>query len=120
LISERDVDDNERQFPLIGSVDGIAATLRAYRAAGLDHIALAPRGLNTLKEYKYLFGPIAGRRDAARPREIVGGAAQGRVTMQKRGAAMAGPTNGGIPISAGMFPGADGGPGEPKDAIGTL
>jgi probable F420-dependent oxidoreductase len=60
LISERDVDDNERQFPLMGSVERIAATLRAYRTAGLDHIALAPRGLNTLKEYKDLFDLIAG------------------------------------------------------------
>jgi len=61
LISERDVDDNERQFPLMGSVEQIVAKLRAYRAAGLDHIALAPRGLNTLKEYKDLFDLIAGR-----------------------------------------------------------
>ena len=60
LIAEQDLPDNERQFPLLASVDRIVAKLDAYRAAGLDHIVLAPRGLNTLKEYKDLFGRIAG------------------------------------------------------------
>jgi len=61
LISERDIADNERQFPLMGSVDQIVAKLGAYQAASLDHIVLAPRGLNTLKEYKFLFDRIAGQ-----------------------------------------------------------
>ena len=60
LIAEQDLPDNERQFPLMASVDQIVAKLDAYRAAGLDHIVLAPRGLNTLKEYKDLFDRIAG------------------------------------------------------------
>jgi len=60
LIAERDLPDNERQFPLMASVDRIVAKLDAYRAAGLDHIVLAARGLNTLKEYKELFDRIAG------------------------------------------------------------
>ncbi|HEX4506296.1 MAG TPA: LLM class F420-dependent oxidoreductase [Alphaproteobacteria bacterium] len=60
LIAERDLPDNERQFPLMASVDRIVAKLDAYRAAGLDHVVLAARGLNTLKEYKELFGRIAG------------------------------------------------------------
>jgi probable F420-dependent oxidoreductase len=60
LINERDMADNERQFPMMGSVDQIVAKLGAYQAAGLDHIVLAPRGLNTLKEYKDLFDRIAG------------------------------------------------------------
>jgi hypothetical protein len=45
LIFERDVDDNERQFPMMGSVDQIVSKLGAYQAAGLDHIVLAARGL---------------------------------------------------------------------------
>jgi alkanesulfonate monooxygenase SsuD/methylene tetrahydromethanopterin reductase-like flavin-dependent oxidoreductase (luciferase family) len=61
LIAERDLTDNERQFPLMASIDQIVAKLSAYRAAGLDHIVLAPRGLHTLKEYKELFDRIAGQ-----------------------------------------------------------
>jgi probable F420-dependent oxidoreductase len=60
LIVERDLPDNDRQFPLMASVDRIVAKLDAYWAAGLDHIVLAARGLNTLKEYKELFDRIAG------------------------------------------------------------
>jgi len=59
LIAERDLADNERPFPLMASIDQIVAKLDAYRAAGLDHIVLAARGLNTLKEYKELFERIA-------------------------------------------------------------
>jgi probable F420-dependent oxidoreductase len=59
LIVERDLPDNERQFPLMASVDRIVAKLDAYQAAGLDHIVLAARGLNTLKEYKELFDRIS-------------------------------------------------------------
>lgn len=59
LIAEHDMADNERQFPLMASIDQIVAKLDAYRAAGLDHIVLAARGLNTLKEYKDLFDRIA-------------------------------------------------------------
>jgi probable F420-dependent oxidoreductase len=61
LIAEQDLPDNERQFPLMASVDQIVAKLNAYRAAGLDHIVLAARGLNTLKEYKEIFDRIAGQ-----------------------------------------------------------
>jgi probable F420-dependent oxidoreductase len=61
LIAERDLANNERQFPLMASVDQIVAKLAAYQAIGLDHIVLAARGLNTLKEYKYLFDRIAGQ-----------------------------------------------------------
>jgi probable F420-dependent oxidoreductase len=61
LIAERDVPDDEGQFPLMGSADQIVAKLSAYRAAGLDHIVLAPRGLNTTQEYKDLFDRIATR-----------------------------------------------------------
>jgi len=61
LIFERDVDDNERQFPMMGSVDQIVAKLGAYQAVGLDHIVLAARGLNTLKEYKSIFDRIANQ-----------------------------------------------------------
>ena len=60
LIGNRDMPDNECQFPLMASVDQIVAKLDAYRAAGPDHIVPAARGLNTLKEYKDLFGRIAG------------------------------------------------------------
>jgi probable F420-dependent oxidoreductase len=59
LINERDMADNERQFPMMGSVDQIVVKLGVYQVAGLDHIVLAPRGLNTLKEYKDLFDRIA-------------------------------------------------------------
>ena len=61
LIAERDLADNGRQFPLMASIDRIVAKLAAYRAAGLDHIVLAARGLNTLKEYKELFDLIVGQ-----------------------------------------------------------
>jgi probable F420-dependent oxidoreductase len=59
LIHDGRVSDDEQQFPLMGSADQIAGKLSAYRAAGLDHIVLAPRGLNTTKEYKNLFDRIA-------------------------------------------------------------
>jgi probable F420-dependent oxidoreductase len=59
LIAERDLPDNESQFPLMASIEQIVAKLNAYRAAGLDHIVLAARGLNTLKEYKEFFDRIA-------------------------------------------------------------
>jgi hypothetical protein len=42
LISERDVDDNERHFPLTGSIARIAAKLCLCRTAGLDPIGLVP------------------------------------------------------------------------------
>ena len=45
----------------MGSADQILGKLSAYRAAGLDHIVLAPRGLNTTQEYKDLFDRIATR-----------------------------------------------------------
>jgi probable F420-dependent oxidoreductase len=61
LISEQDIADNERQFPLMGSVDQIVTRLGAYQVAGLNHIVLAPRGLNTLKKYKALFDRIAAQ-----------------------------------------------------------
>jgi probable F420-dependent oxidoreductase len=59
LIHDNDISDDERQFPLMGSADQIAAKLSAYRGAGLDHIVLAPRGLSTTQEYENLFDRIA-------------------------------------------------------------
>jgi len=41
LIAERDLANNERQFPLMASVDQIVAKLAAYQAVRLDHIVLA-------------------------------------------------------------------------------
>jgi probable F420-dependent oxidoreductase len=59
LIHDDNVSDDERQFPLMGSADQIVGKLSAYRAAGLDHIVLAPRGLNATDEYKGLLNRIA-------------------------------------------------------------
>jgi probable F420-dependent oxidoreductase len=59
LIHDGGVSGDERQFPLMGSADQIVGKLSAYRAAGLDHIVLAPRGLNTTQAYKDLFDRIA-------------------------------------------------------------
>jgi hypothetical protein len=42
LIGERDIADNGRQFPLMGSVDQIVTSLPALRAARLVHI-VSPR-----------------------------------------------------------------------------
>jgi probable F420-dependent oxidoreductase len=61
LIHDGGVSDEERQFPLMGSADQIVAKLFAYRTAGLDHIVLAPRGLNTADEYGDLFDRIAAQ-----------------------------------------------------------
>jgi probable F420-dependent oxidoreductase len=61
LIHDGDISDNARQFPLMGSADQIVAKLSAYRVAGLDHIVLAPRGLNTTREYKDLFDRISAQ-----------------------------------------------------------
>jgi probable F420-dependent oxidoreductase len=58
LIHDADISDDQRQFPLMGSVDQIAAQLRAYRAAGLDHIVLAARGLDTVQGYKDVFDRV--------------------------------------------------------------
>jgi probable F420-dependent oxidoreductase len=58
MIHESDVADETRQFPLMGSVKQIAEKLCAYRAAGLDHIVLAPRGLNTVQAYRDIFDRV--------------------------------------------------------------
>jgi probable F420-dependent oxidoreductase len=58
LIHDGDISGDERQFPLMGSADQIVDRLSAYRAAGLDHIVLAPRGLNTTLDYKDLYDRI--------------------------------------------------------------
>jgi probable F420-dependent oxidoreductase len=47
-----------RQFPLMGSVEQIAETVQAYRAAGLHHLVFAPRGLATVAEHIDLFETI--------------------------------------------------------------
>jgi probable F420-dependent oxidoreductase len=54
-IHDDDVPDEALQFPLMGSTAQIAAKLRAYRTTGLDHIVLAPRGLNTVQAYRDIF-----------------------------------------------------------------
>ncbi len=57
-VTPQDTTAGERQFPLMGSVEQIAKTVRAYRAAGLDHLVFAARGLNTVSEYIALFETI--------------------------------------------------------------
>jgi hypothetical protein len=52
LIYERNLADNEWQFPLVGSVNQIVEKPCACRVARLGLITLAARRLNTLKEYK--------------------------------------------------------------------
>ncbi len=60
-VHDGDVPDGDRQFPLMGSQSQITAKLSAYRKAGLDHIVLAPRGLNTVADYKTMLDLIRGR-----------------------------------------------------------
>jgi probable F420-dependent oxidoreductase len=57
-VSSADVPEDERQFPLMGSVGQIAEKIRAYRDAGLDHLVFAARGLNTAVEYMALFDTL--------------------------------------------------------------
>lgn len=57
-IQDHAVGDEERQFPLMGSVDQIALRLAEYRACGLGHIVLAARGLATIEAYEELFATI--------------------------------------------------------------
>ena len=57
-VTPQDTTADARQFPLMGSVEQIADTVRAYRAAGLDHLVFAGRGLNTLAEHIALFETI--------------------------------------------------------------
>jgi probable F420-dependent oxidoreductase len=57
-ITLQDTTADERQFPLMGSVEQIVETVRAYRAAGLDHLVFAARGLNTPAKYIALFETI--------------------------------------------------------------
>ncbi|MDB5394751.1 MAG: class F420-dependent oxidoreductase [Rhodospirillales bacterium] len=58
MIGDSEISDDARQFPLMGSVGQIAKKLREYHEAGLDHIVLAARGLNTINEYTHLFDRI--------------------------------------------------------------
>jgi len=60
-ITDGDVPEAERLFPLMGSERQIAEEIRAYRAVGLDHLVLAARGLNTMTEYLALFDHIHDR-----------------------------------------------------------
>jgi probable F420-dependent oxidoreductase len=57
-IHDSEIPDDARQFPLMGSAGQIADKLRAYREAGLDHIVLAARGLNSVEEYMRVFDRI--------------------------------------------------------------
>jgi probable F420-dependent oxidoreductase len=50
-VTPHHVPADARQFPLMGSVEQIAETVRAYRTAGLHHLVFAPRGLNTVAEH---------------------------------------------------------------------
>ena len=60
-IEPETVSDTSRQFPLMGTVDQIAARLSDYRDAGLAHIVLAARGLTTREAYEDLFSVIQTR-----------------------------------------------------------
>ena len=46
LFADRDVAPADRAFPLMGSLAQVKDTMQAYRAAGLDHLVLAPRALS--------------------------------------------------------------------------
>jgi probable F420-dependent oxidoreductase len=60
-VQDIDAPIDSRQFPLMGSASQIARSLGAYRNAGLDHIALAPRGLATVTDYKRLLDLVHER-----------------------------------------------------------
>jgi alkanesulfonate monooxygenase SsuD/methylene tetrahydromethanopterin reductase-like flavin-dependent oxidoreductase (luciferase family) len=60
-IRDQDVADSEREFPLMGSERQIAAKLTAYRRAGLGHVVLAPRGLETVADHKATLDRIRER-----------------------------------------------------------
>lgn len=51
-ITEQDVAPSDRAFPLMGSLAQVKETMQAYRAAGLDHLVLAPRALSDVAEYR--------------------------------------------------------------------
>ena len=54
-IMDEDSLEADRDFPHSGSERQIAELLRAYRAAGLDHLVLAPRWLDNLADYSAFY-----------------------------------------------------------------
>jgi probable F420-dependent oxidoreductase len=61
LVLDDDVPDDRREFPLMGSIDQIAATVADYGPAGVDHLVLAPRGLSNLADYEALYRRVRDR-----------------------------------------------------------
>lgn len=58
-ITDRDVAPADRAFPLMGSLAQVKDTMQAYRAAGLDHLVLAPRALSDVAEYRRQLDAVA-------------------------------------------------------------
>lgn len=59
LFPEDAAANGEAPFPLMGSRDVIGRKLRAYRDAGVSHVALAPRGLASVAVYLQTIKHIA-------------------------------------------------------------
>jgi hypothetical protein len=60
-ILEEDSSEADRDFPLSGSERQLAELIRTYRAAGLDHLVLAPRGLDSAAEYSAFYERVRQR-----------------------------------------------------------
>jgi hypothetical protein len=58
MILDEDIPEDRREFPLMGSIGQIAATVAAYPGAGLDHLVLAPRGLDDAGAYEAFYRRI--------------------------------------------------------------